>query len=64
MQRCDIHADYGRSNQHHEHNIAGPSKRGAAGEEDGPLVGDPYVMLLRRQLRNYTTTPVSGLQIH
>ena len=36
------------------------SKRGAAGEEDGPLAGDPYVMLLRRQLRNYTTTPVSG----
>ncbi len=36
------------------------SKRGAVGEEDGPLAGDPYVMLLRRQLRNYTTTPISG----
>ena len=36
------------------------SKRGAVGEEDGALAGDPYVMLLRRQLRNYTTTPISG----
>ena len=35
------------------------SKRGAAGE-DGPLAGDPYVMMLRRQLRSYTTTPVTG----
>ena len=36
------------------------SKRGAAGEDDGPLAGDAYVMMLRRQLRNYTTTPVTG----
>ncbi|MEX0503727.1 flagellar filament capping protein FliD [Alphaproteobacteria bacterium LSUCC0719] len=36
------------------------SKRGAANEEDGPLAGDPYVRMLRRQLRNYTTTPVTG----
>lgn len=36
------------------------SKRGAAGADDGPLAGDPYVMLLRRQLRNYTTTPITG----
>ena len=36
------------------------SKRGAAGQEGGPLAGDPYVMLLRRKLRGYTTTPVTG----
>ena len=36
------------------------SKRGATGEDDGPLAGDAYVMLLRRQLRTYTTTPISG----
>jgi len=36
------------------------SKRGAANQEDGPLAGDAYVMMLRRQLRSYTTTPVTG----
>ena len=36
------------------------SKRGNAGEEDAPLAGDAYVMMLRRQLRNYTTTPITG----
>ncbi len=36
------------------------SKRGSGGEEDAPLAGDAYVMLLRRQLRNYTTTPITG----
>ena len=36
------------------------SKRGAAGEEDAPLAGDAYVMMLRRQLRSYTTTPIKG----
>ena len=36
------------------------SKRGSAGSEDAPLAGDPYVSYLRRQLRNYTTTPISG----
>ena len=36
------------------------SKRGAAGEEDAPLAGDAYVMMLRRQLRGYTTTPITG----
>ena len=36
------------------------SNRGAAGQEGGPLAGDPYVMMLRRQLRGYTTTPVTG----
>ena len=36
------------------------SKRGSAGEEDAPLAGDAYVMMLRRQLRNYTTTPITG----
>ena len=36
------------------------SKRGSAGEEDGALAGDAYVMMLRRQLRNYTTTPITG----
>ena len=36
------------------------SKRGSAGEEDAPLAGDAYVMLLRRQLRSYTTKPITG----
>ncbi len=36
------------------------SKRGSGGEEDAPLAGDAYVMMLRRQLRSYTTTPVTG----
>ena len=36
------------------------SKRGKSGEEDAPLAGDAYVMMLRRQLRNYTTTPITG----
>ena len=36
------------------------SKRGTNGEEDAALAGDPYVMLLRRQLRNYTTTAITG----
>lgn len=36
------------------------SKRGSGGEEDGSLAGDPYVMMLRRQLRNYTTNPIAG----
>ncbi len=36
------------------------SKRGSSGEEDAPLAGDAYVMMLRRQLRNYTTTPITG----
>lgn len=36
------------------------SKRGKPGEEDAPLAGDAYVMMLRRQLRNYTTTPIIG----
>ena len=25
-----------------------------------PLAGDAYVMMLRRQLRGYTTTPITG----
>ena len=36
------------------------SKRGSGDEEDAPLAGDAYVMMLRRQLRSYTTTPVTG----
>ena len=36
------------------------SKRGSAGEEDAALAGDAYVMMLRRQLRSYTTTPITG----
>lgn len=36
------------------------SKRGSGGTDDGPLAGDPYVMMLRRQLRNYTTNPIAG----
>lgn len=38
------------------------SKRGSDGADDGPLAGDPYVMILRRQLRNYTTTAITGFQ--
>ena len=38
------------------------SKRGTGGADDGPLAGDPYVMILRRQLRNYTTTAITGFQ--
>ena len=36
------------------------SKRGANGADGGALAGDPYVMMLRRQLRNYTTTAITG----
>ena len=36
------------------------SKRGSGSTDDGPLAGDPYVMMLRRQLRNYTTNPIVG----
>jgi flagellar hook-associated protein 2 len=36
------------------------SKRGSGSSDDGPLAGDPYVMILRRQLRNYTTNPIAG----
>ena len=38
------------------------SKRGNATTEDGPLAGDAYVNQLRRQLRNYSTTAISGFQ--
>jgi flagellar hook-associated protein 2 len=38
------------------------SKRGSDGTDDGPLAGDPYVMILQRQLRNYTTTAITGFQ--
>ena len=38
------------------------SKRGVGGEEDGPLAGDPLVRSLQRQLRNYTTTSLTGFQ--
>ena len=36
------------------------SERGSGGSDDGPLAGDAYVMMLRRQLRNYTTNPIKG----
>ena len=36
------------------------SKRGSGSTDDGPLAGDPYVMMLRRQLRNFTTNAISG----
>lgn len=36
------------------------SKRGTGGAGDGPLAGDPYVMMLRRQLRGYTTSAITG----
>ena len=38
------------------------SKRGNATTDDGPLAGDAYVNQLRRQLRNYSTTAISGFQ--
>jgi len=38
------------------------SKRGDATTDDGPLAGDAYVNQLRRQLRNYSTTAISGFQ--
>jgi flagellar hook-associated protein 2 len=38
------------------------SKRGSGSTDDGPLAGDPYVMMLRRQLRNFTTTAITGFQ--
>ena len=36
------------------------SKRGSGSTDDGPLAGDPYVMMLRRQLRNFTTNAITG----
>ena len=36
------------------------SKRGSSSTDDGPLAGDPYVMMLRRQLRNFTTNAITG----
>ena len=38
------------------------AKRGVGGEDDGPLAGDPLVRSLQRQLRNYTTTSLTGFQ--
>ena len=36
------------------------SKRGSGSTDDGPLAGDPYVMMLRRQLRSFTTNAITG----
>ena len=38
------------------------AKRATDGGEDGPLVGDPLVRSLQRQLRGFTTTALPGFQ--